>query len=131
VKNKKKNLFAGRHFLLYVNGHYHQSTDLMTDIRMLVADYSALKFENVVEMDALKVVGDIVIPLLLESEKAHDEIWKILTSLLEKASFGNFLSIRDFLTELLRFLAQVKVVDEDNTIFELGDPDFSILPRPS
>ncbi len=118
-------LFDRRHIMLYAKGHYLRSEDLMADMKLLVAERSAMSPENVRDRDIFRTVCDLAIPLLLASGNPKHQIEKLLGNVLKEADIDATLSVSSIISALLSFLAGVKTRE---VIIDLGKPDYSILP---
>ncbi len=123
-------LLLGRHFFLYAKGHYRRR-DVLEDVRALVADYTAMSSVQVSDNDVVTVLCDIAIPYLLKSADPVRAIRKAICDLVETSRREcKVLDARDVVSAMLVILGWARVREGEEEILHLGEPDFTLLPRP-
>ena len=123
------------HLILYAKGWYKR-TDLLEDLKRIVAERCALDFKHVSTNDVWQVVSGA----FLEHARKHD-IESFLGKLFEKGIYDDKLGeplqfgsddncpIRRALGLALSVLNRLRVLDEEgNAILVLGEPDPKVLP---
>lgn len=122
---------ANSHIVLYAKGHYKRS-NMMDDLKILVANRSGLEPDQIFDTTVFDVIYNIAYPFLTQSFLRS----VILDSFGDNNSKfyieGNDqTSLAQIIERLLVIISMIGVLDDDgNTIYELDEPDYSILPKP-
>jgi hypothetical protein len=123
------------HLILYAKGHYKR-TDLLADLKLIVAERCALDPEHVSNNDVWQVVSSALIEHA--SKRQMEEylgrlfqkgIWDYNRESVISFAHDDDCPIRRALGMVTGILAHLPVLDKDgNVILELGQPDPKVLP---
>jgi hypothetical protein len=104
-----------RHLYLYAKEWYKKSDDILQDLKIIVGERSGLYPEHITENDILIVLSELV--------------WKHLKNYTWSAFYQFLFDCRDrgFIPA---FLTVLDLTKKSKIGFDLGEPDYNILPKP-
>lgn len=122
---------ADSHIVLYAKWHY-KTSDMMDDLKVLVANRCGLELNQISDITVFDVIYNIAYPFLTQSslrsiilDSFTDNNPGFNVGRNDKLYFGQIVK------KLLTIISMIEVLDGDgNTIYELDEPDYSILPKP-
>lgn len=106
--------------VLYCKGHF-LVTDMMQDLRVLVAEAYRLPLDSMVDYSVYHYMVELWFKLLNDYRK-H-------LFILDLFKHNKTISYFDFIMMIKSEIANLQVYKNDEILIELGDADFSLLPK--
>ena len=122
-----------RHIYLYAKGHYKR-TDVIEDLRKILAERNALEPEDVAKFVILNVVSKLAFNEIKNDDRFQKLIEEFFTYVPDTDGktrlYSEDTTLIHVINRMLAILANVSVLDNNkNLILNLGNPDFKILPK--
>jgi len=108
-----------RHFWLYAKRHYLWG-NCLNDLKCLISERNGIEMKYITERDVLHALMEIVFPLL-----DYHKFVKLVGGTLDTNGNHNL-----FIDICLNIIGNTQVVADGHAIYDLGEPDFRILPQP-